>query len=106
MIQRHFFVNGIERNIIVDGNDSLAKVLREQLGLTGTKVGCGQGQCGACNVILNGKLVRSCTFRIDKVNDGDSITTIEGIGTPQKMHPLQKAFVKHGVTQCGFCNLS
>jgi len=104
MIQRHFFVNGIERNIIVDGNDSLAKVLREQLGLTGTKVGCGQGQCGACNVILNGKLVRSCTFRIDKVNDGDSITTIEGIGTPQKMHPLQKAFVKHGVTQCGFCN--
>ncbi len=82
----------------------MAKVLREQLGLTGTKVGCGQGQCGACNVILNGKLVRSCTFRIDKVNDGDSITTIEGIGTPQKMHPLQKAFVKHGVTQCGFCN--
>ena len=103
MIQKQFFVNGVERNIVVNGKDTLAKVLREQLGLTGTKVGCGQGQCGACNVILNGKLVRSCAIKIDKINDGDSITTIEGIGTPQKLHPLQKAFIKHGVTQCGFC---
>lgn len=103
MIQKQFFVNGVERNIVVNGKDTLAKVLREQLGLTGTKVGCGQGQCGACNVILNGKLVRSCAIKINKINDGDSITTIEGIGTPQKLHPLQKAFIKHGVTQCGFC---
>ncbi|HOU32878.1 MAG TPA: 2Fe-2S iron-sulfur cluster-binding protein, partial [Synergistaceae bacterium] len=104
MIQKRFFVNGVERNLIVDGESSLADVLRGQLGLTGTKVGCGTGECGACNVILNGKLVRSCVYKMKRVEDGDQITTIEGIGTPDKLHPLQRAWVSSGATQCGFCS--
>ena len=103
MIQKRFFVNGIERNIIVKGEDSLAKVLREQLGLTGTKVGCDTGHCGACSVIVNNELVRSCIFKAGRIKDGDSLTTIEGIGTPNNLHPIQKAFIKHGTAQCGFC---
>lgn len=103
MIQKRFFVNGIERNIIVKGEDSLAKVLREQLGLTGTKVGCDTGHCGACSVIVNNELVRSCIFKAGRIKDGDSVTTIEGIGTPNNLHPIQKAFIKHGTAQCGFC---
>ena len=103
MIQKRFFVNGVERNVIVDGEDTLAKVLREQLGLTGTKVGCGTGHCGSCNVILNGKLIRSCVFKINRITEGDCVTTVEGIGTPEKLHPLQKAWVKFGAAQCGFC---
>ena len=104
MIQKRFFVNGVERNLIVDGESSLADVLRGQLGLTGTKVGCGTGECGACNVILNGKLVRSCVYKMKRVEDGDQITTIEGIGTPDELHPLQRAWVSSGATQCGFCS--
>ncbi|HOG14272.1 MAG TPA: molybdopterin-dependent oxidoreductase [Synergistales bacterium] len=103
MIQKRFFVNGIERNIIVKGEDSLAKVLREQLGLTGTKIGCDTGHCGACSVIVNNELVRSCIFKAGRIKDGDSVTTIEGIGTPNNLHPIQKAFIKHGTAQCGFC---
>jgi len=103
VIQKRFFVNGIERNIIVKGEDSLAKVLREQLGLTGTKVGCDTGHCGACSVIVNNELVRSCIFKAGRIKDGDSVTTIEGIGTPNNLHPIQKAFIKHGTAQCGFC---
>ncbi len=103
MIQKRFFVNGVERNIIVNGKETLAKVLREQLGLTGTKVGCGTGHCGACSVIVNNELVRSCIFKIERINDGDLVTTIEGIGTPNNLHPIQKAFIKHGAVQCGFC---
>lgn len=103
MIQKRFFVNGVERNLIIDGNVSLAKILREQVGLTGTKIGCETGHCGSCSVILNGKLVRSCILKARELADGDCVTTIEGIGTPAKLHPLQKAFVKHGAAQCGFC---
>jgi len=103
VIQKRFFVNGIERNIIVKGEDSLAKVLREQLGLTGTKIGCDTGHCGACSVIVNNELVRSCIFKAGRIKDGDSVTTIEGIGTPNNLHPIQKAFIKHGTAQCGFC---
>jgi aldehyde oxidoreductase len=103
MLQKRFFVNGVERNVIVDGEDTLAKVLREQLGLTGTKVGCGTGHCGSCNVILNGKLVRSCVFKANRIADGDCVNTVEGIGTPEKLHPLQKAWIKFGASQCGFC---
>ena len=93
----------MERNLVIDNEDSLAKILREQLGLTGTKVGCDTGQCGACSVILNGEVIRSCVFKASRLKDGDCVTTIEGIGTPEKLHPLQKAWIKYGAAQCGFC---
>jgi aldehyde oxidoreductase len=82
--------------------DSLANVLR-RIGLTGTKVGCNKGVCGSCSVILNGKLVRSCTKKIKDVQEYSKILTIEGLGIPNSMHPLQQAWVTHGAAQCGFC---
>ncbi|MEA4881081.1 MAG: molybdopterin cofactor-binding domain-containing protein, partial [Synergistaceae bacterium] len=104
MIQKVFFVNGIERNLIVDEGAMLSTVLREQLGLTGTKVGCGQGHCGSCSVLLDGKVVRSCVTKISRLPEGAKVTTIEGLGTPDCLHPLQKAWIKHGAAQCGFCS--
>jgi len=103
MARKIMKVNGVERRIIVSAEESLANVLRRQLGLTGTKIGCGEGQCGCCNVILDGKLVRSCVTRMEKVPDGASVTTIEGIGTPDNPHPIQLAWAAHGAAQCGFC---
>ena len=103
MIQKTICVNSVPRNIFVSPETSLAKVLREQLHLLGTKIGCGEGQCGACNVILDGRLVRSCVIKIGRVPDGAKILTIEGIGTPEALHPLQRAWVKHGGAQCGYC---
>jgi aldehyde oxidoreductase len=96
-------VNGINRSFIVDPEKFLADVLRQQLLLTGCKVGCGQGQCGACSVIMNGKLVRSCIVRMKTVQDNAEITTIEGLGTAENLHPLQVAWMAHGGAQCGFC---
>ena len=84
--------------------DSLAKVLREQMMLTGCKVGCGQGQCGTCTVIVNGKAVRSCIVKMSKLEDDSEIETIEGIGTVDDLHPLQVAWMGHGCAQCGFCS--
>jgi len=104
MLKKTLKINGINRIVVAASDASLADVLREQLGLTGTKVGCGEGQCGACNVILDGKLVRSCVTKMAKVADGASITTIEGIGTPENLHPLQLAWTVHGGAQCGFCS--
>ena len=78
-------------------------VLRENLFLTGTKIGCGKGECGACSVIMNGKVVRSCITRIKNVPDHAAITTIEGVGTPQNLHALQLAWIAHNGAQCGFC---
>lgn len=104
MIQKTFFVNGIERNMFVEASATLATVLREQLGLTGTKVGCGEGQCGACSVILDGKVVRSCITKMSRVPDMAQVTTIEGIGCAQNLHPLQRAWISHGSAQCGFCS--
>jgi aldehyde oxidoreductase len=103
MARKILTVNGVERRIIVSAEESLANVLRRQLGLTGTKVGCGEGQCGCCNVLLDGKLVRSCVTKMEKVPDGASVTTIEGIGTPDNPHPIQLAWAAHGAAQCGFC---
>ncbi len=97
-------INGVSRNVFADPDASLASVLREQLGLTGTKVGCGGGQCGACSVLLNGKVVRSCITKMGKIPDKAKIVTIEGIGTPENMHLLQVAWVNYGGTQCGFCS--
>lgn len=97
-------VNGVERFFIVDPEtDKLSDVLRRN-GLTGTKVGCGVGVCGACSVILNGELKRSCSIKISKVEDYATITTIEGIGTPNHLHPLQQAWAFVGAAQCGFCS--
>ncbi|MGD9222070.1 MAG: (2Fe-2S)-binding protein, partial [Desulfobacteraceae bacterium] len=103
MIKKTINVNGTELAVLAPADASLANVLRGQLGLTGTKVGCGEAQCGCCNVILDNKLVRSCVTKISKVADGASVTTIEGIGTVNSMHPLQLAFIVHGAIQCGFC---
>jgi aldehyde oxidoreductase len=104
MLKRKLVVNGIEKSLIVDAKTTLAKVLREQLLLTGTKVGCGEGQCGACNVILNGKLVRSCITKMEKVPENATILTIEGIAGPDGLDPLQLAWIVHGGAQCGFCS--
>ncbi len=97
-------VNGCDRTVVVDLEASLAQVLREQLLLTGCKVGCGNGQCGACSVLVNGKVTRACVMKMKRVADGAEIQTIEGIGTPDDLHPLQLAWMAHGCAQCGFCS--
>ena len=104
MIKRNIVLNGINKVLIAPADMSLATVLREQLGMTGTKIGCGQGQCAACNIIVDGKLVRSCVTKLSRVSDGAVVTTIEGIGTPAGLHPLQLAWIAHGCAQCGFCS--
>jgi aldehyde oxidoreductase len=103
MLKKSMMVNGQPRIIIADPEASLADVLRKQLGLTGTKVGCNEGHCGSCSVILDGKLTRSCIVKMKKVPDWACVTTVEGVGSPQNMHPIQKALVLHGAAQCGFC---
>ena len=103
MIKRMINVNGVSRTVIAPADESLANVLRGQLGLTGTKVGCGQAQCGCCNVILDNRLVRSCVTKMSKVPEGAAVTTIEGIGTAAGLHPIQLAWIIHGGAQCGFC---
>ena len=103
MIKKNLYVNGMERTVFADNSDLLADVIRKSLRLTGTKVGCGKGQCGACNVIMDGKLIRSCITKMDRVPEGAAITTIEGIGTPADLHAIQMAWMVHGGAQCGFC---
>ncbi|NTV91653.1 MAG: (2Fe-2S)-binding protein, partial [Clostridiales bacterium] len=103
MQRKSFIVNGQPVSIVVNPEDTLAKVIRAQLGLTGTKVGCNAGQCGICSVLMDGKVVRSCIVKMSKVPEGAQITTIEGIGTVDALHPLQKACMKFGAAQCGFC---
>ncbi len=96
-------INGVDRMFICDPeNDKLSDVLR-RIGLTGVKVGCGTGVCGSCSVILNGKVIRSCTKKIKTVEEYSTVTTVEGIGTPQHLHPLQVAWMHYGAGQCGFC---
>ncbi|MFH2094040.1 MAG: molybdopterin-dependent aldehyde oxidoreductase [Pseudomonadota bacterium] len=103
MINKIVKVNGIVRTLLVNEDDPLSTVLRNNLLLTGVKVGCGEGQCGACNVILNSKLVRACITKMKRVPDDSEITTIEGIGTLDNLHPIQAAWIVHGGAQCGFC---
>jgi aldehyde oxidoreductase len=103
MQKKKLYVNGIERTVVAESSDLLSDVIRKSLRLTGTKVGCGKGQCGACNVIMDGKLIRSCITKMDRVPEGSAITTIEGIGTPNDLHALQMAWMVHGGAQCGFC---
>ena len=104
MIKRTFIVNGVTRQVLVEENENLASFLRERLLLTGCKIGCGQGHCGACNVIVDGKVTRSCITKLSRLPDNAEITTIEGIGTLSDMHPLQVAWMAHGCAQCGFCS--
>jgi len=96
-------VNGADRMFLCDPDkDTLADVIRNS-GLTGCKVGCGVGQCGACSVIYNGKVIRACVKKISAVKDYDKVVTVEGIGTPDNLHPLQQAFITFNGLQCGFC---
>jgi len=95
-------INGKKRKIAVRPKDLLLNVLRGELGLTGTKYGCGTGECGACTVLLDGKPILSCLTLAVAV-DKRSLTTIEGIGTEESLHPLQQAFVDAGAVQCGYC---
>ncbi|MBU0973824.1 MAG: molybdopterin-dependent oxidoreductase [Proteobacteria bacterium] len=103
MLKKSVMINGVPRIIIAEPNTSLAEVIRGQLHLTGTKVGCNEGHCGACSVIMDGKLVRSCITKMSKVADWACITTVEGIGTPDNLDPIQKALILHGAPQCGYC---
>ncbi|WP_411678777.1 molybdopterin-dependent aldehyde oxidoreductase [Clostridium thailandense] len=104
MLKKTLFVNGVKRTIIANPETTLADVIRKQVLLTGTKVGCGKGECGACSVILNGKVVRSCITRFKRVPDESEIITIEGVGDNDHLHPLQLAWMVHGAAQCGFCS--
>jgi xanthine dehydrogenase YagT iron-sulfur-binding subunit len=95
-------VNGTEHQVMIDPRTTLLDALRERLHLTGTKKGCDQGQCGACTVIVDGRRITSC-LTLAVMQEGHDITTIEGLGTPRNLHPMQAAFVKHDGYQCGFC---
>jgi len=97
-----FVVNGIKTEILVDPTNTLLWVLRNQLGLTGTKYGCGMGFCGSCTVLIDNEAVRSCILPIGDVA-GKKVVTIEGLEKDGKLHPLQKAFVEHDALQCGYC---
>jgi carbon-monoxide dehydrogenase small subunit len=98
----NFKVNGKGYDLAVEPNKTLVDLLRYDLGLTGTKKGCGTGECGSCTVIFNGKPVNSCLVLAIQAN-GAEILTIEGLKPPQGLHPLQQAFVEKGAIQCGFC---
>ena len=97
-----FVVNGAERALKIDPRTTLLDALREHLHLTGTKKGCDHGQCGACTVITNGRRMNSC-LSLALMHEGHTITTIEGLGTPEHLHPLQSAFIRHDGYQCGYC---
>ena len=97
-----FTVNGARKELDADSRTSLLDALRNHLHLTGTKKGCDHGQCGACTVMVNGRRINSC-LTLACMHDGDEITTIEGLGTPDAMSDLQKSFVTHDGFQCGYC---
>ena len=105
MVEKHrirFTVNEEEYDLLVNPNKTLLDLLRHDLGLTGTKEGCGEGDCGACTVILNGKVVNSCLVLAIEA-DNATVNTIEGLNQGEELHPIQKSFVDSGAVQCGFC---
>ena len=95
-------LNGKDTEFLCEPRQSLLEVLRDELRLTGTKEGCNNGNCGACNVLLDGRLVNSCLVMAAEV-EGRAVTTIEGVATPQGLHPLQQKFLEHAALQCGIC---
>jgi aerobic-type carbon monoxide dehydrogenase small subunit (CoxS/CutS family) len=95
-------VNGSEHRTEVEDRSTLVEFLRDRLGLTGTKIGCDRGECGACTVLLDGKPVYSCSY-LAVWADGRSVQTVEGLARKDKLHPLQEAFIEHDGPQCGFC---
>src|SRR5438045_2878169 len=95
-------VNGASHDIVAPGHETLLATLRDRLQLTGTKLVCGRGECGACTVLLDGKSVYAC-LTLTAACDTRSVTTIEGIGRDDDLHPMQSAFIEHDATQCGFC---
>ena len=97
-----FTVNGEPQSLSLDTRTTLLDALREHLNLTGTKKGCDHGQCGACTVLVDGVRINSC-LTLAVMHEGEKITTIEGLGTPDKLHPMQSAFVRHDGYQCGYC---
>jgi aerobic-type carbon monoxide dehydrogenase small subunit (CoxS/CutS family) len=97
-----FRLNGRAARLDIDDEQSLLWALRTQLELTGTKYGCGEGLCGACTVLVDGRAVRSCITPVKSVA-GKEVVTIEGLATGDKLHPLQQAFLAHGAVQCGYC---
>ena len=101
-IKIEFILNGKETEVEVPSHWTLLRLLREKLGLTGTKEGCGIGECGACTVLLDGISVNSCLILAPK-GEGRKVETIEGLGSRESLHPLQKSFIDHGAIQCGFC---
>ena len=96
------WVNGTQQAMELDTRTTLLDLLREHLHLTGTKKGCDHGQCGACTVIVDGRRINSC-LTLAVMHEGSKVTTIEGLGTPDKLHPMQAAFIKHDGYQCGYC---
>ncbi len=101
-IQLQLRINGQNHAVEVDPRSTLLDTLRETLALTGTKKGCDHGQCGACTVHINGRRINSC-LTLAAMHEGDEIVTIEGLGTPENLHPMQTAFVEHDGYQCGYC---
>lgn len=97
-----FHLNGISRTIDVPGDERVVDLLREHFGLTGTKEGCGEGECGACAVLIDGRARLSCLMLAAQLQDRE-VVTIEGLGTPDAPHPLQTAFARDGAVQCGYC---
>lgn len=102
VIDVRLVVNGREHALSLDPRVTLLDALRERLQLTGTKKGCDQGACGACTVLVNGRRVNAC-LTLAVMHDGDEITTVEGLGSAEQLHPLQAAFLKHDGFQCGYC---
>ena len=95
-------VNAADFSLALDARTTLLDALREHLNLTGTKKGCDQGQCGACTVLVNGRRINSC-LTLAVMHEGDAIVTVEGLGTPSALHPMQQAFLDHDGFQCGYC---
>jgi xanthine dehydrogenase YagT iron-sulfur-binding subunit len=101
-MQLSLTINGEKKNLEIKPWTTLLDLLRDRLNLTGTKKGCDHGQCGACTVLVDGKRVNSC-LTLAATKNGSEVLTIEGIGTPENLHPLQQAFIDHDAFQCGYC---
>ena len=95
-------INAGEHEVALEGHETLLTVLRDRLQLTGTKLGCARGECGACTVLVDGRAVYGC-LTLAAGCEGQSITTVEGLGTAESLHPLQRAFIEHDALQCGYC---